>query len=222
MHHADESTPAPVPDPAPQPLRRRLLLWVAEHDDSWLFTLAYVGLAVLLSLLISLFWLVAVVATHAALEWYALKHRGYPNQRLGRTLWHLKLDLGLILFALALGLYLEALFGLAGLGAMARTGAQAGARFVAWKHALRGLLMTVDDAAQVARALAKRGAAEEAPDCPRVPPWRQPWRRGDYASLGFAVLCLGLILLSPWLSGLGFEGALQTLLLDLHPWPPSG
>ncbi|MCG6118758.1 MAG: hypothetical protein MEQ07_11300 [Aquimonas sp.] len=75
---------------------------MAEHDDRWLFTLAYVGLTVVLSLLISLFWLVAVVAAHAALEWYALKHRGFPRQRLGRTLWHLKLDVSLILFARAL------------------------------------------------------------------------------------------------------------------------
>lgn len=174
-------------------------MWVIEHDDSWVFTLCYVGLAVVLSLLISLFWLIVVVALHAALEWYALQHRGYPTHRLGRTLWHLKLDLSLILFALALGLYLELLFGLAGLGAVARTGAQAGSRFLAWKQALRGVLLTLDDAAQVARALAKQGSGkeDEVPACPVVPPWRQTWRRADMASLGFGAGCLVLILLSP-------------------------
>jgi hypothetical protein len=203
--------------------KRRLLLWIAAHDDSWVFTLLYVGLAVVLSIAISLFWLVAVVAAHAALEWYALRHAGVVQQRVGRVLWHLKLDLALILFALALGLYLETLFGMAGLGAVARTGAQAGARFVGWKHALRGLLMTVDDMAQVAKAVARRGQGsggnEESFEM-ALPPWRRPWRTGDRLSLGFGALCLVLILAAPWLSGLDAGEVLAHLRHDLHPWPP--
>lgn len=188
-----------------------------------MFTLLYVGLAVLLSIAISLFWLVAVVAAHAALEWYALRHAGLQGPLLGRILWHLKLDLALILFALALGLYLETLFGMAGLGAVARTGTQAGARFVGWKHALRGLLMTVDDMAQVAKAVARRGQRNEGDEESAeaaLPPWRRPWRNGDSLSLGFGALCLLLILAAPWLSGLDAGEVLAQLGRDLHPWPP--
>jgi len=205
------------------PLRRRILLWIAEHDDSWLFTLLYVGLAVVLSIAISLFWLVAVVAAHAALEWYALRHGSVHDQRLGRVLWHLKLDIGLVFFALALGLYLETLFGMAGLGAMARTGAQAGARFVAWKHALRGVLMTVDDVAQVAKAVVARGSKRDAEvDTPSpLPPWRLRWTRGDRFALGFGLACVLLILLAPWLTGQSMDEVLTLMGKDLHPWPPA-
>jgi len=209
----------------PNSLRRRLLLWIAEHDDSWVFTLLYVGLAVVLSIAISLFWLVAVVAVHGAFEWYAMRHRGVSEHLLGRTLWHLKLDIGLIFFALALGLYLEALFGLVGVGALARTGAQAGARFVAWKHALRGFLMTVDDMAQVAKAVVNRRTKSDSEDGrdagdPVLPPWQAPWSRADTWSLGFGAACCLAILLAPWLSGNGLADTVATLLADLHPWPP--
>lgn len=77
--------------------------WILEHDDSWVFTGLYVGLAVVLSIWISLFWLVAVVAGHVALEWVRQRH--YDPEPAGvpaRIAWELKLDFGLVLFALAL------------------------------------------------------------------------------------------------------------------------
>jgi hypothetical protein len=198
--------------------RQALLQWVAEHDDRWLFTLLYVGLAVLLSIWISLFWLVVVVAAHGVLEWLAMRLRGLPEPGLGEVLWHIKLDIVLILFALWLGLYLETLFGLAGLGALARTGAQAGARFVAWQRALRGALMTLDDAAQVARAVAARRnggkSTEPAPD------GHGPgWTRGDRITIAFGALFVGLILLAPWVTEHDATSALAAIALDLHPWP---
>ncbi len=65
-----------------------------------------------------------------------------PLPVLTRSLWELKLDLGLVLCALALGVYLDVIFGIAGL----RAGAQA-ARVV------RGLLMSLDEAALVGSKL---------------------------------------------------------------------
>lgn len=183
----------------------------------------YIGLAVVLSIAISLFWLVAVVAAHGVLEWFALERQGIRDRRLGRVLWHLKLDIALVLFALWLGLYVEVLFGLAGLGAAARAGAQATARFVAWQRAIRGVLLTVDDAAQVARAVvARRGGKSrkgevEGPD-PR-PPWRQSWSRGDKFSVVFGTLWAALILATPLLTEHTLASALAVMATDLHPWP---
>ncbi len=63
-----QSSAEAVPEPPIQipagPLRR----WLVMHDDQWTFIVPYIGLAVLLSALISLFWLVVVVAVHFALE----------------------------------------------------------------------------------------------------------------------------------------------------------
>lgn len=206
--------------------RRKLLLWIADHDDSWLFTALYLGLAVVLSMLISLFWLLAVVAAHAALEWYALRERGAEGPRLRLVLWHLKLDLALVLFALALGLYLDTLFGMAGLGAVARTGAQAGTRFLAWQKALRGVLMTLDDAAQVARAVAARKgngrapeSAAEAPQEAATHPWRARWSVGDRFSIAFGLAMATLILAAPLLTDHDVASTLAALAADLHPWP---
>jgi hypothetical protein len=201
---------------------RAFALWVADHDDRWLFTFLYIGLAVVLSIWISLFWLVAVVAAHGALEWWSLRQRGYAGALFGPVTWHLKLDLALILFALWLGVYMETLFGIAGIGAMARTSAQAGARFIAWQRALRGVLLTVDDAAQVARAVVARANGHKGGD-PAQPlasgGWRGPWSRGDKAVLVFGAAWLALILLAPWLTEHSAWGTLQVMAADLHPWP---
>lgn len=52
----------------PASLARRIYDWVIRHDDSWLFTVLHIGLAVVLSIWIGLFWLVAVVVVHFAFE----------------------------------------------------------------------------------------------------------------------------------------------------------
>ena len=204
----------------------RFLSWVAEHDDHWLFITLYIGLALVLSMTISLFWLVAVVATHGVLEWFALERRGVRDQRLGRIFWHLKLDIGLVLVALWLGLYIDVLFGLAGLGAAARAGAQTAARAVAWQRTIRGVLVTADEAALVVKAIVTRkkgkapadpAPAPEPPD-PR-PPWRRSWSGGDKFAVVFTATCALLILLTPLLTDHTVGSALAVLAADLHPWP---
>jgi hypothetical protein len=196
-------------------MKQTLMHWIAEHDDRWLFTILYVGLAVVLSIWISLFWLVAVVAVHGLLECVALRQRG-ARPRLADVIWHLKLDIVLVLFALWIGLYLQTLFGLAGLGPLARTGAQAGARFLAWQRALRGVLMTVDDAAQVARAVAMRRGGTATAVSGHDP---ERWTRGDRLTLTFGALFLSLIVLAPWLTEHDIASALAAVAADLHPWP---
>lgn len=210
-------------------VRHRFLHWVAEHDDHWLFMTLYIGLALVLSMTISLFWLVAVVAAHALLEWFALGRKGVTDRRVARIAWHLKLDIGLVLVALWLGLYIDVLFGLAGLSVAARAGAQTAARAVAWQRAIRGVLMTADEAALVVKAVAtrkngKNGKGKPEPettqptDATRLP-WQGPWSTGDKFAVVFTVTCAVLILLTPVLTDHDVASTLAILAADLHPWP---
>src|SRR5690554_128227 len=139
----------------------RIHSFILRHDESWAFIIAYIGLALVLSLWISLFWLVAVVAVHGVFEWVCAGQRTDDFwAKVHAVAWELKLDVALILFALALGLYMDLLLGMVGLGAAGRAGVQAGGRFAGWQNALRGALLSVDDVAQVARAVAtNRGGA---------------------------------------------------------------
>lgn len=217
------SVTSPLPPPRAQPARARRLArlrrWWIEHDDQLPFTLAYLGLALVLSLAIGLFWLVAVVALHAALEYWALG-RQRQGARLGRVLWHVKLDIALVLFALCLAVYMDLLFGIAGLAPAARAGMQAGSRFLAWQKGIRGLLLSLDDAALLARSLAGRkdGDTERTP--PAVaPPWRAPWSVGDRISLGLGAGFAALLLAAPWLSGHDATALLQLIGAELHPFP---
>lgn len=202
--------------------RARIRRWLREHDDRWGFTLLYVTLAVVLSMAISLFWLVVVVAAHGVLEYWSLRRHAVAGNRLGRVLWHIKLDIALVLFALWLGVYMEVLFGMAGLSAAARTTAQASARFLAWQRGIRGVLLTLDDVAVVAKSVAGRnGDADPAAGGSGADgrPWRGRWSAGDWFSLVTGTLFLTLILLAPWLTPHDAISALAVMGQDLHPWP---
>jgi hypothetical protein len=146
--------------------------WIIEHDDRWLFVVSYIGLSVVLSIWISLFWLVAVVGIHFCLEYY--RQLQFFNDKisiLAEVFWELKLDFALILFALALALYMDVILGVVGIGSAARlgllsrmgarlglrTGVRALPRFAGWQRALRGFLLSMDDVAQVLRAVGRRG-----------------------------------------------------------------
>jgi len=235
---ASQPTPSSRPNPTATP-RERFGRWVAEHDDSWLFTALYVGLALILSTVISLFWLVVVVAAHGVLEWFSLSRRGVHDRRLGRVAWHLKLDVGLVLVALALGLYFEVLFGVAGLNAAARTGAQGAARFVAWQRTLRGVLLAADDAALVAKAVVARrsagsvdspaaatvlaaaapGTAATATVAREPLPWARPWPLSDRVAVALTAAFAALVLLAPVLTDHTAAAAWATVVAELHPWP---
>lgn len=192
--------------------------WILKHDDRWLFTILYVSLAVILSIAISIFWLVALVAVHAGLEWYALKHHAphqTPGTRLKAVIWHLKLDFMLIIFALWLGVYIDVIFGLLGLGAAARAGAQVSSRVLAWQRATRGILLTLDDVAQVAKAVKTNQVEEEE----SLEPWRQPWGVGAHLTIWSSALFVLLIALAPLITEQSASQVIHALAMDLHPWP---
>jgi len=223
--------------------------WIIEHDDRWLFIILYVGLAVVLSVWISLFWLIVVVAGHFVLEWIRQSHlRPHGRGIFWEVLWELKLDIALVLFALALTLYMNVLLGVVGLRSATKLGAmsRAGTRFEAWERTLRGLLLSADDAAQVVRAVTIRAARRGRPAAaavavaaeagmtpmPAAAPldpqterlqrwggWVGEWGLGDRITVGLAVACVLLILAAPWLTDHTYMTAVMTMAGELHPFP---
>jgi hypothetical protein len=211
----------------------RILAYIRDHDNRWSFIVAYISLAVVLAIAINLFYLTLVVAVHGLFEWIkespAIDDR---RARLAHVLWELKLDIGLILFALALEVYMEVLLGMVGLSMAARAGVQASGRFAALQNALRGVLLSVDDAAQVARMVAKRrregGEAEDddaegedgASPLPagRLGPWAGPYGLGDKLSLGFGASCLLAIVCAPYLTHHDWSSMLAAIGAEMHPF----
>jgi hypothetical protein len=233
---------------------RNVHTWIIQHDDKWLFVILYVSLAVVLSIWISLFWLVFVVGIHIVFESIRQVHlQKKPGRVITEVLWEVKLDLALVIFALALSIYMEMVveavsLGLAArLAALSRTsrvasllqgGLRGGVRFAGWQQAFRGVLLSVDDLAQIARAFGRRKSGESdltetVPEAAAVVEpitlenlstskwgsWGETWGKGDWISVGMAVIFLVLILASPWLTDHTAGSALAVLAEELHPFP---
>lgn len=224
------TTPTPTPEVTPEmTCGERLLQWIVEHDDRWSFTLPYIAAAVVLSVTISLFWLVVVVCVHAALEW--VRQRQVDPRLTGvlaRMGWDLKLDVSLVLLALALALYIDVLLGLVGLGHAARLGVQAGARAAGWGRAIQGVLISLDDAAHLARMVGRNNGEGAGPPTAEAGsararllyPWRN-WGFADWLGLVLGVGCLALILLTPVLRDVSWQAVWSTLAAELQPLPRS-
>ena len=225
-------------------LKQKIHHYIITHDRRWSFILAYVSLAVVLAIMINLFWLAVVVVLHGVFEW--VKQSALVEDRwarLSRVMWELKFDIGLVLFGLALEVYIGVLLGIAGLGATARAGVEAGSRAAMWQSVLRGTLLSVDDAALVARMATGTDEEDreedggldvlEGPDIEaffepeegprdlkgRLGPWAEDWVIGDWLSLGFGFSCLVLIALGPWLTPHDWSSIWSMMGEEMHPWP---
>lgn len=137
-------------------MRGGVVEWIKSHDDRWMFTIVYLGLAIVLSVFISIFWLALLVFIHGVLEWLSLKAHGVNENRILKVFWHLKLDITLVVFALWLGIYLEAIFGVLGLAQGAKAGVHAASKFAAWQTSIKGVLLSLDDLAQIGKAVMAR------------------------------------------------------------------
>lgn len=202
--------------------------WILNHDDSWIFTVLYIGSAVVLSIAISLFWLLAVLAAHFVLEWIRQRTCA-PKGVLWRTAWHLKLDLALVLLALVLAVYMEMVLGVLGLGGAIRAAAQAGPKLAGWSRVLRGVLLSVDDMAQVARTAGRltqkcssrgeQAAADPQADILDLHPWRRP-KFGDCVAIFIGIGSLAMILVAPLLlPEMSSSGLLEIMVEEFHPFP---
>ncbi len=225
--------------------------WVREHDERWSFVVLYLGLAVGLSVFVSLFWLLVVAGLHFALECGRQAHyRGSTLEIGAHALWEIKLDVGLVLLALTLVLYIDVVLGLLGLqsaaraAAVTRAGARIGTRAAAWERNIRTFLLTVDEMARVAYAaflfrkggpgVARARADADAVDpdmapapapSPPVPTasegWRGTWGLGD--RIGVLLVASGVVLLvaAPFLTVHDWGTAVVTILAELRPFPSS-
>ncbi len=121
----------------------RLHHWMVYHDDSRLFLVGFVVLSIVLTLWISLFWLIVMVGLHFALE-CVKKHydgAGRPLRIVAWALWDTKLDLLLVVIALVLALYTSVTLGVAGAGGATRLSVFGFrlSRLTRVGHSLRGL-----------------------------------------------------------------------------------
>ena len=221
-------------------MKEKIRRYILTHDDRWSFIIAYVGLAVTLAIVLNLFWLAVVVAGHGVFEWFKQGAMVQDNiAKFFRTLWELKFDIGLVLFGLALEVYIGVILGIAGLGATARAGVEAGSRAAMWQSVLRGTLLSVDDAAQVVRMAGGAGdqdgtdgdldvldgpAGAETYPRPgptdwkgRLGPWVDDYVLGDWLSLGFGALCLLLIVIGPYVSPHDWASMMSALAEEMHP-----
>jgi hypothetical protein len=192
--------------------------WIIRHDDSWLFITVYLLLAVVLSVLISLFWLVAVVGVHFAFEW--VRQKSITRKTTGvlaKTLWEIKLDIALILAALVVALYADLIVGVAGLGGAARLGARAGAKFAGWQRFFRTILLSIDDAVHLAARTARKISCNRIVEKPVRP--ADVWTFGDWITVGMLGVCLTLLLGYPLLAGRPYGDALTIISAELHPYP---
>jgi len=163
--------------------------WIREHDDRLSFVVLYISGAIILSIVLNLFWVMMLMLGHFILEIF----RGYlikTERPFTHALWEVKLDIGLVLFALVVALYAEHVLALLGLGQAARVGQAArglevAARFGIVERALRIFVLTIDDLARLVQAGFKfrRRGAEPTTTPPRdhVPPAAEtvPWLSPD-------------------------------------------
>lgn len=188
--------------------------WIREHDDRLSFVVLYISGAILLSIVLNLFWVMMLMLAHFVLEivrGYLLKVR----QPFFHAVWEVKLDIGLVLFALVVALYAEHVLALLGLGQVARAGQavrglEAAARFGVIERALRVVALTIDDFARLAQAAVKFGTRKNEPAtappsahvlCDVDPGPKSSTGIGDVLSLSFVALCLILITVTPSLTG---------------------
>jgi len=203
------------------------LHWVRDHDDRLSFVILYIGGAIILSVWLNLFWVAMLMLSHFGLEIFRGRLLKAENP-LMHALWEVKLDVGLLLFALVVALYSEHVLALLGLGQAARAGQaarglQVAAKFGIVERALRILVLTMDDIARLVQAIIKfrnkRNGQPVQVEHVRAPDQAEAsssgW--GDILGLGFAAACLVLLLLTPSLTGASASDVGAHLLHELSP-----
>jgi hypothetical protein len=225
-----------------------LIRWIQTHDESWLFVAMYIGFAVVLSVWLSLFWLVAMVVIHFLLEVIRQSrvHEGWTAVT-SMASWEVRVDLALLLLAFAVSLYMDlimAVLGLQSLGRAAVATSRVGARAVAWQRAVRAVVLGFDDVINGIRAIFLRKGSSEAraPEVaegapaesspapsssstepqPRFPGWGQRWGFWDRFTMFLSAGCLAAMVLAPPLTESTYRDAARTLLEELRPFPDDG
>jgi hypothetical protein len=195
-----------------------------EHDHRNSFVFLYLTLSVVLSFAAGLFWLLALVAVHLGFEVY--RYRALPRGlRLSNALFGIRLDVTLVLLALALALYMDLLFAVLGLRAFPRAAALFGrfsSRMPSARRVLRTVLMLSDEAVRIGAYIVTARGIADASTAPDASPathshWAGPWTVGTWVILLLGVAALLLVAAAPWLTGHGVQGTVRVLLHELSP-----
>ncbi|WP_157666512.1 hypothetical protein [Alkalitalea saponilacus] len=172
-----------------------------------------------------------------------------PKHIFLESLWETKLDFALVVFALWLAIYLDFIFGIAGVGALARVGVQSAShsgsvaakgaeisvRFATWNRAIRGILLSLDDAGNAAKAIyqsksSKKDSYESGYDANVInsnsdentkvsTSWRNKWNVIDYMAVCLFLLTFVLIVLAPFILNISFAGIISVAMEEFHPLP---
>ena len=210
--------------------------WIVNHDDSRLFVVVYIGLAVTLSIVLGLFWLCAVVAVHYIFEYIRQAYFSKAGlSTAASALWEVKLDVFLIFFAFVIAVYMDVILGAAGLSAGARTAAATASRFAGWQRIIRGVALSLDDMALVIRAAGRRIAEKTGVRSKSVKsgtPQKYDKHsdetedaeengisKGDIFSLSFGFICILLIFSAPLITDHSMSDVFMIIIHELHPLP---
>jgi hypothetical protein len=199
--------------------------WCDDHDERNSFVFSYILLSVVLSLVAGLFWLGVLVGVHFALELY--RNRSLPGRsRLAHATFGIKLDVTLVLMALALSLYADLLFAALGLRAVPRAGSAVGrlsGRLPSLRRIVRAALLVTDEVVRIAAYYAaSRGITasshSRAPVWRPHSPWAERWSLGTRLVLALGTVALLLLLAAPWLTDNGVQGTLSILAHEMSPF----
>ena len=216
-----------------------MLRWIIEHDEKRLFLVGDVGLSLLLTIGISLFWLLFLVGVHFLFEMLKDWHYGArdPRRLLAWAAWDIKFDIALVTVAIFLAALTEAQFGIAGIGGLSRISAtfsKVTRGFIPIKDIVLGLRIVCTrkldrrDILQRRLTLIKDQKRANIEEVHRVEtqrlqnyryPWDMKWNLTNKIILGVMVvnvcLTIGVIFLNqnPPLA------MLEGLIRQLHPWP---
>ncbi|MFN3700989.1 MAG: hypothetical protein ACK4VI_05645 [Alphaproteobacteria bacterium] len=196
-----------------------------------------------MSIIASLFWVVALMIAHFALELVRNSMLRTPMP-VAHSLWEIKLDFGLVLFALVIVLYADVVFAALGIGQAARAaqavkGAQMATRFGVIQRSLRVFFLVLDDFAKVALTVWQKVSGQKeqnqsqslndaevsqqsaflndpAHKDEKTAPWKS-LSKGDWATLVFCAVCFILVMFSPFWSMHGWDGVWSIFIEEMTP-----
>lgn len=219
-----------------------VLRWIIDHDDKRAFLIGYVGLTILLTIGISLFWLFFLVGVHLCFECLKKIDDGAvgPKRILAFAVWDIKFDVALLTMALVLLVVTEVRFGLAGIAGFARFSSVlsrfsgASRSFLPMKDLILAFRIVctrkMDRRDFLQRKLlwlkaekaADQAAIKEA-ERKRIAtyqyPWQAPWRLTSKIALGIILFNFLAILVALLIAPDAWGDLLPALKKEFHPWP---
>lgn len=216
--------------------------WLLSHDDKTIFTFAYIGLSIFLSIFFGIFWLFLIVMVHLAMDIIVNISKNITIKRsfiLG--FWELKLDFSLILFSLTLAVYIDVVLGVLGIGHAARGIAQIGSRthragakavqvasrtvktgskFASWQNILESFFLSVDDFFKVVKAFFNKKKLnkpvkieESTKESPEI-----EMTFVSFLPILFGLILLLLLLFSPIIMNKSFSEIISVIFEELKPF----